>query len=67
MKGSKTRTLQQAAFRIECLLHADHPELPKGYREQLQQAHREVKQVRDRLAHERLIERVGEKFLAPNN
>ncbi len=54
---NKSRTLQKAAFRIECLLADYTTGLPERYRRQLQQAHREVKQVRNRLQHEGLIER----------
>ncbi len=57
MAESKTRTLQKAACRLEFLLADYTVQLPEGYRKQVQQAHREVKQVRSRLQHEHLIRR----------
>lgn len=59
----KAQTLQQAATRLERLLAGRG--LSTWDHKQVEQAHREIKQVRSRLQHEALITRISERFLTP--
>lgn len=56
MTESKIQTLDRAATRLEQLMEL-YLDFSQAHRDQLNKAHREIKEVRDQLSHEALIEK----------